>query len=69
MPELKTVEVYYNEGGHFEIHETYAIYDELDLQEMDDEERAKAQEGIPVSLYEDFVVSLDEIFMDVDVFQ
>ena len=69
VPELKTVEVYYNEDGHFEIHETYAIYDDLALQEMTDEERAKAQEGIPVSLYDDFVVSLDDIFLDVDVFQ
>ena len=69
VPELKTVEVYYNEDGHFEIHETYAIYDEMELEEMTEEERAKAQEGIPVSLYQDFVVRLEDIFRDVDVFQ
>lgn len=69
VPEVKTVEVYYNHGGHFEIHETYTIYGEWELGQMTDEERAKAQEGIPVSLYEDFVISLEDIFMDIDVFQ
>ena len=69
VPELKTVEVYYGEGGRFELHETYAIYDALELQEMSDEEREKAQAGIPVSLYEDLVVSLEAVFLDVDVFQ
>jgi len=69
VPEVKTVEVYYNENGRFELHKTYSLYDAWDLEQMKEEERAEAQKGIKVSLYDDFVVSLEDIFMDVDVFQ
>ena len=68
-PQQKLVEVYYNDGGHFEIDETYTIYDELELRQMNDEQRAAAKTSIPISLYDDFSVSLDDIFLNVDVFQ
>ena len=68
-PQQKLVEVYYNVGGHFEIDETYTIYEDWELRQMTDEERAAAKTEIPVSLYDDFFVSLDDIFMDIDVFQ
>lgn len=69
LPQEKIVEVYYNTGGHFELHETYGVYKDWELQQMTDEERAAALQGIHVSLYDDFYVSLDDIFMDVDAFQ
>ncbi|WP_294146318.1 Uma2 family endonuclease [uncultured Selenomonas sp.] len=68
-PTEKLVEVYYNAGGHFEIHETYAIYEDWELRQMNEEERAAAKTEIPVSLYDDFFVSLEDIFWDVDAFQ
>ena len=36
---------------------------------MNEEERAAAKTEIPVSLYDDFFVSLEDIFWDVDAFQ
>ena len=68
-PQQKLVEVYYNVDGHFEINETYAIYEDWELREMSDEERAAAKTEIPVSLYDDFSVSLEDVFWNVDAFQ
>ena len=68
-PQQKLVEVYYHVGGHFELNETYAIYEDWELQEMNDEERAAAKTEIPVTLYDDFSVRLEDIFRNVDVFQ
>jgi hypothetical protein len=36
---------------------------------MDEAERAAAKTAIPVSLYDDFSVSLEDVFRDVDAFQ
>ena len=68
-PQQKLVEVYYNVDGHFVIDETYTIYEDWELRQMSDEERAAAKTEIPVSLYDDFLVNLEDIFLDVDVFQ
>ena len=68
-PQEKTVEVYYNQDGHFEINETYSIYYDWELRQMDEAERAAAKTAIPVSLYDDFSVSLEDVFRDVDAFQ
>lgn len=65
----KMVEVYHNKGGHFEIDETYSVYYDWELQQMNEKERAAAKTAIPVSLYDDFFVSLDDVFRDVDAFQ
>ncbi len=55
--------------GHFEINETYSIYYDWELRQMDEAERAAAKTAIPVSLYDDFSVSLEDVFRDVDAFQ
>lgn len=68
-PQEKTVEVYYNQDGLFEINETYSIYYDWELRQMDEAERAAAKTAIPVSLYDDFSVSLEDVFRDVDAFQ
>ncbi|WP_294143993.1 Uma2 family endonuclease [uncultured Selenomonas sp.] len=65
-PEARTVEVYWNENGRFELAATYADYLEEDLEFMDDDERAAIATEIPVSLYDDFRVSVKEIFLDLD---
>ena len=66
-PQEKTVEVYYNQDGHFEINETYSIYYDWELRQMDEAERAAAKTAIPVSLYDDLRVSVKEIFRDLDM--
>ncbi|MBQ1875788.1 MAG: Uma2 family endonuclease [Selenomonas sp.] len=65
----KTVEVYYLENGRLELHETYACYTDEELAEMEPDDRAAAPQDIPVSLYEDFHISLRDLFWDVDAFQ
>ncbi len=67
-PLEKLVEVYYNVDGHFEIDETYTIYEDWEIKQMTEEERAAAKTEIPVSLYDDFLVPLEDIFWDVDAF-
>ncbi|MDY6268764.1 MAG: Uma2 family endonuclease [Selenomonadaceae bacterium] len=68
-PVAKSVEVYYNASGHFEIHAAYTDYSEEDLEQMEVQDRKDVQMEIPVSLYDDFRVSLRDIFWEVDAFQ
>lgn len=63
----KTVEVYYNENGSFVLDAAYTIYDELDLSRMDDDERKAIRWEIPVSLYKDFRVNINDVFKDLIV--
>lgn len=65
-PEMKSVEVYYNQDGRFEIVATYVDYLQEDIDDMTDEERAAVAWEIPVSLYDDLRVSVKEIFLDLD---
>ena len=64
----------YNEDGR-----EISVYSQEELErmqrlpgerrEMSDEERAAAKTEIPVSLYDDFSVSLEDVFWNVDAFQ
>ena len=65
----KSVEVYLNQDGHFELDAMYTIFSDWDLERMDDDERSAIRMEIPVSLYNDFRVSVEEIFEDVDDFE
>lgn len=64
----KSVEVYLNENGRFELDDIYTEYDEQDLARMDEKERAEVKTEIPVSFYDDFRVSVKEVFEDVGAF-
>ena len=68
-PLEKSVEVYWNQDCWFQLAETYAIYADWELAKMTDEERAAIPTEIPVSLYQDFRVSVREIFCDVDIIE
>lgn len=68
-PEARTVEVYLNQDGRLELAATYADYLEEDLEAMTEEERAAVATEIPVSLYDDFRVSVKDIFLDVDTLE
>ena len=61
----RSVEVYYNHNGVFEMQAVYTDYLDWDLAHMDEEERQAVKTEIKVSLYEDFFVSVKEIFKDV----
>ena len=61
-PLAKTVEVYLNHNGKFEIDNAYAQYSEWELEHMSDEDRAEIQNTIKVSLYDDLFVNVADIF-------
>ena len=61
----RSVEVYYNENGIFQLDAAYTDYSDWDLERMDDDERNAIREEIPVSLYKDFRVNIKEVFKDI----
>ena len=67
-PTSKSVEVYLNEDGRFQIDNIYTDYDDEDVARMDEKEHAAIRWDIPVSLYDDFRVSVKDVFDDVDDF-
>lgn len=67
-PLAKSVEVYLNEGGRFRLDYIYTDYNEEDLSRMEEKDRAALRWEIPVSLYDDFLVDVKEVFDDVDDF-
>ena len=62
-PENKSVEVYLPNGGQFMLNEVYEILPDYIVLEPEEKERYKS--AVPVSLYKDFSVSLDDIFYNV----
>lgn len=68
-PLERTVEVFHGHDGTFELDCVYTQVDEEDLADLDEKERADIHTVIPVSLYEDFFVSVDDIFDDIDVYE
>lgn len=67
LPLEKSVEVYLNQSGQFVLDAVYTEHEDWDLARMTDDERDAIRKEIPVSLYNDFRVSVEEIFEDVDV--
>ena len=67
QPLEKTVEVYLNHDGTFELDRTYAVYEDWEVARMTEEERADLLTDICVSLYDDLCVSVKEIFRDLDM--
>ena len=67
-PIRKSVTVYLLRDGNFELDDIYYFYTEEEWADMDSEERAQAeaQQKIKVSLYEDFIVDVNDVFEDVD---
>lgn len=67
QPLEKTVEVYLNHDGTFELDRSYAVYEDWEIARMTDEERATLLAPIRVSLYDDLVIPVEDIFRDVDI--
>jgi len=65
----RSVEVYHNHDGQFELSYVYTDVPDEELSHMDDDDREKIRWEIPVSLYDDFRVKVKDIFVNVDGFQ
>ena len=61
-PEAKSVEVYINKDGKFVTDNVYTIYPDYLWNKLEEEEKAEAIFEIKVSLYDDFIVQLEDIF-------
>ena len=64
----KTIEVYHLIDGKFELDDLYVEYRKNEWETMTEKEKAEAAEHrtIKISLYEDFIVEVAEVFRDVD---
>jgi len=67
QPLEKTVEIYLNHDGTFKLDRSYAVYEDWEIAQMTDEERATLLAPIRVSLYDDLVIPVEDIFRDVDI--
>ncbi len=67
-PKNKLVEVYHLVEGKFVLDEVYHPYTELELECLTDTEKAEteSQKMIKVSLYDDFIIDVADVFEDVD---
>lgn len=67
QPLEKTVEVFLNLDGTFKLDRSYAVYADWEIAQMTDEERATLLAPVRVSLYDDLVIPVEDIFRDVDI--
>ena len=67
-PKNKLVEVYHLVDGKFLLDEVYHPYTELELECLTDAEKAEteSQKMIKVSLYNDFIIDVADVFEDID---
>jgi len=63
-PDTKAIEVYLLTDGKFVLDNAYYIYPDYLLEKMTDEEKAAVPSGFQCSLYDDFSISLEEVFSD-----
>lgn len=61
-PENRTIEQYLPQDGRLELNTVYVSYSEDALERMTEEERSAVETHFQCSLYDDFDISLDEIF-------
>ena len=64
-PQERSVEVYLLKDGRLERDGMYQFYTEEEYNDLTDEQRSLAKKEIKVSLYDDFYVTLEDIFEDV----
>lgn len=65
-PSDKSIEVYLLVDGIFELNNVYNVYPELQWNKMNEEEKAVVTLSFKVSLYDDFIIDVREIFENVD---
>ena len=64
-PFSKSVEVYLLKDGKLTLNNFYMVYRDYEWARLTDEQKAAAQLEIKVSLYDDFIIKLEDIFEDV----
>ena len=64
-PISKTIEVYSLQNGRLELDHAYIVFPEQEWARMTDEEKAAARLSVKVSLYDDLIVDVREVFEDV----
>ena len=65
-PKDKTVQVYHLVEGKYILDDIYAKYTDEELEELEEEERAKIKTQIKVSIFDDLNVEIDDIFHGID---
>ncbi len=61
-PKNRTIEQYFLRDGKLELNTVYASYTDFELERMSEKEKAEIITHFKCSLYDDFDISLDEIF-------
>lgn len=61
-PYMKSVDVYILQDGKYKLDNSYTKYTAYDWEGLNDEEKAEAKFEIKVSLFDDLVIKLDDIF-------
>ena len=61
----KRVEVYHLKDGKFELDDVYKIYSVDEMSNMPEEEREKLKYEIKVSIFDDLLVDIGDIFYDI----
>ena len=63
-PGSESIDVYHLQDGRLEFADTYIIYPEWEWKSMTEEQRAAARLSVKVSLYDDLIVDVREVFED-----
>lgn len=63
-PANRSVEQYFLDGEHFTLNAVYTDYPDYMLEAMTEEERAAVVTEFKCSLYDDLIISLDDVFSD-----
>lgn len=65
-PVSKSIEVHLLQNGKYELDNVYAIYPDWQWAKMTEEEKANAALSLKVSLYDDLIIDIKEIFKNID---
>ena len=65
-PAAKSIEVYYLKDGRLVLDHVYMIFPPEEWERMTEEQRAAARLSVKVSLYDDLLVDVREVFEDID---
>ncbi|MBR2179219.1 MAG: Uma2 family endonuclease [Selenomonadaceae bacterium] len=65
-PIEKSIEVYHLIDGKYELDDVYQIYSENEWNQLTEEERTQARFEIKVSLFDDLIVDVNEVFEWID---
>ena len=64
-PDAKSIEVHLLKDGRYELNDVYTILPDEDLKEMTEEEKSEVSLTLKVSLYDDFIINIKDIFRNV----